>query len=81
MNPFSIEIDLEAGRLRDPARMTIRKASDMRGYYADEKALEALIQSGDDPVHYEVEEVPVPEEAGQLMYCISRLEPGTVGDF
>jgi glucose-6-phosphate isomerase len=30
-------------------------------------------------VHYEVFEVPVPEEQGHLMYCISTLQPGLVG--
>jgi glucose-6-phosphate isomerase len=50
----------------------------MRGYYADEAALERLIARGD-PVHYEVFEVPVPEARGHLMYCISRLRPGSVG--
>jgi glucose-6-phosphate isomerase len=51
----------------------------MRGHYGDAAALEALVDAGD-PVHYEVFEVPVPEEYGHLMYCISALRPGLVGD-
>ena len=80
MDPFSVDIDLAKGMMLNPTHRTVRRASDMRGHYADAQALEALIDSGNDPVHYEVEEALVPEEAGQLMSCISRLLPGVVGD-
>lgn len=76
--PFGVLLDLEKGAMRRPGRRLVRRASDMRGYYADADALEALIRRGN-PVHYEVEEVPVPEASGHLMYCISRLLPGAVG--
>jgi glucose-6-phosphate isomerase, archaeal len=79
IEPFSVGLDLEAAVMEDPSRVTVRKASAMRGYYADPAALERLIASGD-PIHYKVYEVPVPEEYGHLMYCISELEPGLVGD-
>ena len=64
----------------DYSSTTIRRASAMRGHYRDSDALEALIETGGDPVHYEVFERPVPNEEGHLMYCISRLQPGTIGD-
>ena len=51
----------------------------MLGYYADQAALDALISNGD-PLHYEVFEKPVPQERGHLMFCISSLQPGRVGD-
>ena len=79
MQPFSVEFDLERGVMLDPTRTLQRRTSDMRGYYADPAALERLIAGGD-PLHYEVFEVPVPEQYGQLMYCISTLQPGLVGD-
>ena len=78
LNPFAVEIDFEAGGMRSAKRHLVRRASDMRGHYADAAALDALVRSGD-PVHYEVFETPVPEEYGHLMYCISLLHPGTVG--
>ena len=43
------------------------------------RLLERLIAQGD-PIHYEVFEKPVPEEYGHLMFCISRLQNGLVGD-
>lgn len=79
MRPFGIEIDLQSGDMLEPERTTVRRASDMRGYYSDADTLERLIKDGDDPVHYEVFEKPVPETRGNLMYCISRLQPGLVG--
>jgi glucose-6-phosphate isomerase, archaeal len=77
--PFSAHIDLDEGLMTDFTSRTERKASSMRGHYADKAALERLIADGD-PLHYEVLEKPVPEEYGHLMYCISRLLPGTVGE-
>jgi len=77
--PFGIEIDLESGEMLKPENHIIRKASSMRGHYADEAALDGLIADGD-PLHYEVFEKPVPESYGHLMYCISKLQPGRVGE-
>jgi glucose-6-phosphate isomerase len=79
IQPFSAVIDLAEGMMTDFTRKTERKASSMRGHYANAGALERLIASGD-PVHYEVFEKPVPEEYGHLMYCISTLQSGLVGD-
>ncbi len=80
MNPFGLEIDLVTGDMPQATNHIERLASDMRGYYADGGALNKLITENDDPLHYEVFEAPVPKEAGQLMYCISKLQPGRVGD-
>lgn len=77
--PFTLGIDLENATMVEPSRVTVRRASDMRGHYADAAALERLVAGGDG-VHYEVAEKPVPEEYGHLMYCISTLHPGTVGN-
>ncbi len=79
IQPFGVGIDLESGAMPGAKNRLVRRASDMRGYYADAEALDALIRRGD-PVHYEVFEVPVPEEYGHLMYCISKLQPGAVGE-
>lgn len=80
IEPFGVQFDLAAGIMANPAGHIARRASDMRGYYADEAALERLIAAGDDPVHYETFESPVPEQYGHLRYCISKLHPGLVGD-
>jgi glucose-6-phosphate isomerase len=64
--------------MKDPQVHTIRLASSMRGHYKDAKALEALVAQGD-PVHYEVFEMKIPQEVGQLQFCISKTYPGNVG--
>ena len=79
IEPFSVDFDLAAGVMKNPTNHLVRRASDMRGYYRDAKALDALVAAGD-PVHYEVFERPVPSEDGHLMFCISDLKPGRVGD-
>jgi glucose-6-phosphate isomerase len=78
IQPFAVALDLDTGTMRKAKRHLVRRASDMRGHYSDAAALEALVKAGN-PVHYEVFEVPVPEEVGHLMYCISTLRPGRVG--
>ena len=76
--PFGVDYDLVHGIMKDPQNHIVRLASSMRGHYRDAKALEALVAQGD-PVHYEVFEYRIPEQPGQLQFCISKTYPGTVG--
>jgi glucose-6-phosphate isomerase len=80
IQPFGVDLDLENGIMLDATHRLERRASDMLGYYQNEEALKELIESEGDPLHYEVFECPVPEEYGHLMYCISTLQPGRIGD-
>lgn len=79
IEPFGVSFDLGQGIMRNPQSHLVRRASAMKGHYRDSAALAALVAAGD-PVHYEVFETPVPHEYGHLMYCISKLHPGLVGD-
>jgi glucose-6-phosphate isomerase len=79
IEPFSVDYDLVEGAMKNPKHHLVRRASAMRGYYKDTGAHQRLVEAGD-PVHYEVYECPVPEEYGHLMFCISDLRPGTVGE-
>lgn len=78
--PFGLDIDLTSGEMPGATNHVVRAASSMKGHYADEEALAELIAETDDGLHYEVFEKPVPETFGNLMYCISKLQPGLVGD-
>ena len=78
IQPFSVKIDLVRFLLDRPDRHNVRRASAMRGYYADAAAMEKLIAAGD-PLHYETFEKAIPEEPGHLLFCISRIQPGLVG--
>ncbi len=79
MMPFGTQLDLIEGTMEAPDRVVVRRASDMRGHYKESDALEQLIAGGN-PVHYRVYEKAIPEVAGQLLFCVSVLEPGTVGE-
>ncbi len=76
--PFSVDLNVIHGIMKDPDSQLVRLASSMRGHYADAKALEELIARGD-PVHYEVFEKTVPQESGNLQFGISKTYAGTVG--
>lgn len=75
--PFAVDFDLAGGIMKQPDRHLVRRASDMRGHFADPPALERLIEAGD-PVLYEVFEKAIPEERGHLQVCISLTRAGTV---
>jgi len=77
--PFGVSIDFRSGVMEHADRIIERRASDLRGYYADASELEALISSGN-PVHYRVYEKAIPETEGHLLLCMSVLEPGRIGD-
>lgn len=79
IEPFAVDYDLIAGVMKNPTNHLVRRASDMRGHYRDTAAFDALVADGN-PVHYEVFEHPVPNEYGHLMFCISDLRPGCVGE-
>lgn len=80
IHPFTIDLDLERGIMQNPTNYTRRNLSDMRGHYQDDSAFEKFIVENNDPLHYEVFETPVPKEYGHLMYCISTLQPGLIGN-
>jgi glucose-6-phosphate isomerase, archaeal len=79
INPLSVQLDLVTGIMLNPHDHIVRRAADMVGYYADASALQRLIADQDNPVHYETFESAVPEEYGQVKFCISKLYPGVVG--
>lgn len=80
INPFTVTIDFAENIMRDADTRNVRGASVMRGYYKDAAALEKLISEGNDPPHYETYEKRVPEEYGHLLFCVSKIQPGLVGD-
>jgi glucose-6-phosphate isomerase len=80
IDPFGTDFDLIEGIMKEPDTRIERRASDMRGYYRNEEALEDIIRRSEDPIHYEVFEKDIPEQYGQIRFSISKLQPGTVGE-
>lgn len=78
--PFGVEIDLGDGTMKDPDRHSYTMASTMIPYYADTEAITRLVETQNDPVHYEVFEKDIPQEEGHILICISKLLPGKIAD-
>ena len=79
LEPFALALDLTSGALDPHTTFIERRASSLRGAFADDDALETLVAAGD-PLVYEVRQYDVPEELGQLICCTTVIHPGTVGD-
>ncbi|MDR7416280.1 MAG: glucose-6-phosphate isomerase family protein [Armatimonadota bacterium] len=78
MNPIRSELTWEPVQLGPNTVRTVRRASDLRGLFADAPSLEALVRAGD-PVVYETYEPPIPDGPGHLRYGLTVLHPGRVG--
>lgn len=78
--PFTVDFDLDQGVMHDPENYKATRASTMIPYYQDTAAIQKLVDEQDDPVHYEVFEMNIPEEDGHIRICISKLLPGTIGE-
>lgn len=78
LEPFNTYIDMEKMKLIPEGERVERKLSDMAGMYQDRQAVQKLLE--EDPVIYEFSTVQVPEDAGNLLHCISVIYPGKVGN-
>ncbi|NGQ96703.1 cupin domain-containing protein [Brevibacillus sp. SYP-B805] len=58
-----------------------RKLSDMKGYFANEARRQQMEEQGN-PIVYRVYKQDVPLKEGELLHCITMIEPGHVdGEF
>ena len=79
MNPIHAFLSATTGQIEPSGRVTERRLSDMRGYYADPDA-EAKRITRDDPLLYQVFPLDVPEDEGQVLCGATVIHPGKVGD-
>ena len=78
MEPFEVNINFQNGQIQGASRVITRKLSDLAGLFYDQVAYDKLL-SKDNPILYEVHEVSVPEEEGQLLSCTTVIFPGKIG--
>lgn len=78
-NPFTSEISLANVRLTGYDNHITRTLSSMKGQYFNQLAYEERLREKDELL-YEVYEIRRPEVAGELMYGLSIVHPGKVGD-
>nr|4LUM_A Chain A, Glucose-6-phosphate isomerase [Pyrococcus furiosus DSM 3638]4LUM_B Chain B, Glucose-6-phosphate isomerase [Pyrococcus furiosus DSM 3638] len=75
--PFGVKVDFETGII-EGAKKSVRRLSDMEGYFVDERAWKELVEK-EDPVVYEVYAVEQEEKEGDLNFATTVLYPGKVG--
>ena len=80
LTPASFAMTVDAQGFLEPWTSKVeRRLSDMAGMYGDAEAERAAIAAGDVLV-YEVFQHDMPQHAGELVVCTTRLYPGKVGD-
>ncbi|GBG07857.1 hypothetical protein PAT3040_02420 [Paenibacillus agaridevorans] len=78
LSPFTVYFSLNNG-LSNTRPSLKRYLSQMKGMYADDEALDQLMQ-GSDPLVYEFHELGIPESDGNLAFGTSIVYPGKVGN-
>ncbi len=71
------EFDVEEGTFSGDD-CSVRRLSDLQGYFADEAAYEAALEAGD-PIVYSVSAFTPSNDEGALHCAIARIEPGRIG--
>lgn len=78
IEPINTCIDLKNNRLVPEGEKMVRRLSDMAEMYQDKNAVEKILK--ENPVIYEFSTVMVPEDASNLLHCISIVYPGKIGN-
>lgn len=78
--PARCRVDVESGRLAGGSGRYEKRLSDLAGLYADADAFEALLRDGGDRVVYAVEDLRPSSAVGDMIFGVTRMAPGTVGD-
>ena len=73
-----VDFDKVTGRSEN-VQTCKRYLSQMDGMFHDRQAYDEIRKTGD-PVVYEVHDLPVPKDAGDIFFGCSILNPGKVGD-
>ncbi|CAB50650.1 glucose-6-phosphate isomerase [Pyrococcus abyssi] len=75
--PLGVKVDFNTGVIPG-AKKIVRRLSDMKGYFLDEKSWEELVKK-EDPIVYEVYAIEQEEKEGDLNFATTILYPGKVG--
>ncbi len=78
--PVRCRVDVESGRLAGGSGRYEKRLSDLAGLYADADSFDALLRDGGDRVAYAVEDLRPSSAAGDMIFGVTRMAPGTVGD-
>lgn len=79
MEPVSCTVRVADGKLEGGSGRYEKRLSDLAGIYADEAAFARLLQGGDRVV-YAVEDLKPNSNPGDMIFGITRMAPGRVGN-
>lgn len=78
--PVSSVVDPIGGGMSGNTGRYEKRLSDLKGLYADAEAYRALLDKVGDIVVYDVEDYRPGTHSGDLIYGVTRMNPGRVGD-
>ncbi|WP_421726693.1 glucose-6-phosphate isomerase [Bauldia sp.] len=78
--PKACVVDADIGVLEGGGSRYVKRLRDLEGLYADGAAFSALIQSDRDREVYEVTDCRPSTDSGDLIFGVTRMVPGRVGD-
>ncbi len=80
LQPTRCVVDVGRGVLEGGTGRYEKRLSDLGGIYADENAFRSLLRETGDPLVYAVEDFRPSAAAGDMIFGITRMLPGKVGD-
>ena len=80
IEPTRCVVDVRRGTLEGGTGRYEKRLSDLAGIYADEQAFGSLLRETGDRVVYAVEDLKPSAVAGDMIFGVTRMAPGKVGD-
>ncbi|WP_165446274.1 glucose-6-phosphate isomerase [[Erwinia] mediterraneensis] len=80
VEPIGCQVDLQQGLMHNATGHYQKRLSDLDGLYADEEAYKALLDRIGDAVVYEVTEWRPQVRNGDMIFGLTRMSPGQVGN-
>ena len=80
VEPMSCQVDLRLGLMQNYTGHYQKRLRDLDGLYADEQAYQSLLSESGDEVVYEVTEWRPPVRSGDMIFGLTRMSPGRVGE-
>lgn len=77
MEPFFSQMNFDENAMEGYEFHDIRRLEDLIGYYNEADTVITLEKGN--PVIYEVYKRDVPKESGELLHCVTMINPGRVG--
>jgi glucose-6-phosphate isomerase len=78
--PVACQVDIASGEMTEPTGRYTKYFRDLSGLYGDEAAFSAMTQEWSDRAVYDVCEFRPNEAAGDMIFGVTRMSPGKVGD-